>query len=149
MHSFSDGVQVPSRNVGECYSQGFCWLVVAIPPYSNDVVWLIHHYDTVFVDLAVISEKAKRDAYKCPPLLPTHLQPIAGGHRFPLGNLLQDGDLTPHLSVSPEFFLDFAGSGEDYLSISWSKPDNGFGKNLVYYGKVSFLQKRPPEKETA
>ena len=53
------GRRSPSRNVGECYSQGFCWLVVAIPPYSNEVVWLIHHYDTVFVDLAVISETAK------------------------------------------------------------------------------------------
>jgi hypothetical protein len=127
-------------------------LVVAIPHFFDEVVWLIRHYDTVFVDLAVISETAKRDACKCPPLLTlTHLQPIAGGHRFPLGNLLQDGDLTPHLSVSPEFCLDCAGSGEDYLSISWSKPVNVIGKNLVYYGKAFYwskkdlLRKEPPD----
>jgi hypothetical protein len=71
----------PSRNVGECFSQDFCWLVVG--RLIRKPIHILPYEDHIFLDLAV-SETAKRDACKFGPV---HLQRIAGGHRFPLGNL--------------------------------------------------------------
>jgi hypothetical protein len=60
--------------------RGFCWLVVG-PPLLIIPIHSVRYQ--IFLDLAV-SETANRDASICNPV---HLQRIAGGHRFPLGNL--------------------------------------------------------------